>query len=132
MSRPTTRHQPANVDVQSVGDCGEHHAGNRSTSSPGDDARDRPFGFADLLLDVAESEVSRFADQGDAIRDGLAESGCCLGHRVSVWVAGLGVRHCVERGHVTAGMPAERVCRGSGAHFSRELSDLLKLLEGNE
>ena len=126
MSRPTTCHQPADIDVQRICDCSEQHAGRRAASSSGDDAGHGAFGLPNLLLNVIEGEVSGFADQGDASRDGLAESGRRLGCGVSVRVVGLLGRHRDERGHVTAETLAERACSGSGLPFTPNFGHLSK------
>lgn len=126
MYRTTPRHQPTNVDVQRVSDRGEQHTSSRTASPSGDDSGHGALGFSDLLLDVVEREVSLFADQGNAIRNGFSESGGHLGRGVPVGIAGFGARHCRQRGHVTARMPAERVSSGSGLLFTRSFSHLSK------
>lgn len=125
MYRTTSGDQPQKIDVESVSNSDQEER-RHLASAAFLQGRDRSFGDSNLSAQVRLQDVSRIADQGDAFANGLPKCDPVFVREVSDGVACCSKRHCLHRGHVTAGTLAEQARRGSGLPFCSRNTHLSK------
>lgn len=105
------------IDAERLGHAAEQAHGGSAGASAAHQAGEGCVRQASPLLQSPQAKSVQLAQEGYLSADGLTDLPVFIVSDVAVGVSFFGARHCVERGHLTAGAPAVRVRSGRSSHF---------------